>query len=110
MQVICPAPRRKIQASQHIFILFVFVISSFRTLEQTSALNGTRFKLSNASALSGHNPRFVCDCFGDSKRFRALGLPLVFLPGIYFGMVLGLAIWFWVSRILGKYSLSYCLP
>ena len=54
MQVICPAPRRKIQASQHIFILFVFVISSFRTLEQTSALNGTRFKLSNASAPTRH--------------------------------------------------------
>src|SRR6516164_3943043 len=41
------------------------------------------------------------DCFGGSQilwvqTLVSLNTPL--LPGIYFGMVLGLAIWFWVSR------------
>ena len=61
-------------------------------------------------AYAGSNPRFVCDCFGDFRQLS--GVPLgsavgIFkktplLPGIYFGMVLGLAIWFWVSRSAWK--------
>ena len=108
MQVICPAPRRKIQANQHFFILFVFVISSFRTLEQTSALNRTRFKLSNASAPTR---ALILALFATVSAILSnfAWFPLVFplLPGIFFGTVLSLAIWLWVSR--HPFKLGYIL-
>jgi hypothetical protein len=84
------------------------LISSFRTLEQTSALNRIRIKLSNASAPTRAlilalfaTVSAVLSNFAGSKilwvqTLVSLNTPL--LPGIYFGMVLGLAIWFWVSR------------
>ena len=84
------------------------MISSFRTLEQTSALNRIRIKLSNASAPTRAlilalfaTVSAVLSNFAGSKilwvqTLVSLNTPL--LPGIYFGMVLGLAIWFWVSR------------
>ena len=53
MQVICPAPRRKIQACQHLssYCLCLHLDQFISNLyEQTSALNRTRIKLSNASA------------------------------------------------------------
>ena len=84
------------------------LISSFRTLEQTSALNRIRIKLSNAAAPTRAlilalfaTVSAVLSNFAGSKilwvqTLVSLNTPL--LPGIYFGMVLGLAIWFWVSR------------
>jgi hypothetical protein len=79
-----------------IFVLFVFA--------------QVRIKLSNASAptralilaLLATVSAILSD-FAGLPWFR----PLVFLnapplPGIYFGMVLGLAIWFWVSRSTWK--------
>jgi hypothetical protein len=80
------------------------LISSFRILEQASALN----KLSNASAPTRAlilalfaTVSAILSNFAGSKilwvqTLVSLNTPL--LPGIYFGMVLGLAIWFWVSR------------
>ena len=77
------------------------LISSFRTLEQTSALNRIRIKLSNASAPTRAlilallaTVSAILSNFAGSKVY----LNTQPLPGIYFGMVLGLAIWFWVSR------------
>ena len=88
------------------------LISSFRTLEQTSALNRIRIKLSNAAAPTRAlilalfaTVSAVLSNFAGSKilwvqTLVSLNTPL--LPGIYFGMVLGLAIWFWVSRSAWK--------
>ena len=81
------------------------LISSFRTLEQTSALNRTRIKLSNASAptralilaLFATVSAILSNFAGSNNILWAQPL-----PGIYFGMVLGLAIWFWVSRSAWK--------
>jgi hypothetical protein len=85
------------------------LISSFRTLEQTSALNRIRIKLSNALAPTRAlilalfaTVSAILSNFAPSNDILwvqplvPLNTPL--LPGIYFGMVVGLAIWFWVSR------------
>jgi hypothetical protein len=68
-------------------------------------LNRTRIKLSNASAPTRAlilalfaTVSAILSNFAGSLWVQ----PLVFLPGIYFGMVLGLAIWFWVSRSAWK--------
>ena len=135
MQVICPAPGQKIQAAQYYrqVVCVCTLISSFRTLTQTSALNRTRINLSNASAptralilallatvsailsnFTGYNYNNVLSVqllktplppgiYGDPLPGTPLLPPRIpLLPGIYFGMVLGLAIWFWVSRSAWK--------
>ena len=70
-------------------------------------MNRTRIKLSNASAPTRAlilalfaTVSAILSNFAGSLWVQ----PLVFsaLPGIYFGMVLGLAIWFWVSRSAWK--------
>ena len=108
MQVICPAPRRKIEAAQHLssFCLCLHLDQFISNFRADFRFEPDAYQVEQRlGAYAGTNPRFVCDCFGDSRQFRGvpLGSPLVFLntpllPGIYFGTVLSLAIWFWVSR------------
>ena len=88
------------------------LISSFRTLEQTSALNRTRIKLSNASAPTRAlilalfaTVSAILSNFAWFLGFRWSLNPL--LPGIFFGMVLSLAIWLWVSRSAFKLGSLY---
>ena len=76
-----------------------------------SPLNRTRIRLSNASAptralvlalfatVSAILSNFASNNF-PGVRLVFLHAPL--MPGIYFGMVLGLAIWLWVSRSAWK--------
>ena len=112
MQVICPAPRRKIQATQHLssYCLCLHLDQFISNFRADFRFEPDTYQVEQRlGAYAGTNPRFVCDCFGDSKQLRgsSSGFTLVFLntpllPGIYFGMVLGLAIWFWVSRSAWK--------
>ena len=69
-------------------------------------MNRTRIKLSNASAPTR---ALILALFATVSailsNFAEFNIPWVhtpLLPGIYFGMVLGLAIWFWVSRSAWK--------
>ena len=116
MQVICPAPGRKIQAAQYSSSGYLCLhldqfISNFNAdfrFEPDADQVEQRF-----GAYAGTNPRVTCDCFGDSKQLHGVNYNNVLwvqllktslppLPGLYFGMMLGLAVWFWVSRSTWK--------
>ena len=105
---ICPAPRRKIQAAQHFSCLYLHLDQFISNFKADFRFEPELIKLSNPSAptralilaLFAIVSAILSNFAGFPWVRPFLNTPL--LPGIYFGMVLGLAIWFWVSRSAWK--------
>ena len=85
--VICPAPRRKIQAAaQHLSSCCLCLhldqfISNFRADFRFEP--DTYQVEQRLGAYAGSNPRFVCDCFGDSQQLRRVKDPLGSNVGLF---------------------------